>query len=143
MRHANIRAEGLALMGFRWSASAALIATGLACVAAQAIAATAGYDGVYRGDATRTRGDDSICGKASYQASFTVVNGQFNIVYDATRHVGVNLVIQADGSFSGSQMYKSTQQQSQVKASGRISGNILDAQVEGQACARSYHLTKG
>ena len=121
------------------------LAAGLACAAMMgvAVAAGAGYDGVYRGDVTRTRGDDSICGKPSYKTTFSVVNGQFSIVYDLSHHVGVNLVVQPDGTFSGSQLYKTVQQQSQVKASGRISGNVMDAQIEGLACARSYHLTKG
>jgi hypothetical protein len=29
-----------------------------------------------------------------------------------------------------------------AKASGRIAGNVMDAVVEGQACARRYHLIK-
>jgi hypothetical protein len=120
-----------------------VVAVTLACLPVAVIAAITGYDGVYRGDATRTRGDDSICGNASYQATFTVVNGQFNIMFDRARHVGVNLQVQADGSFSGSQSYQSGQQQSLLKAQGRISGNVLDAQVEGNACARTYRLTKG
>lgn len=116
----------------------------LACLtmANAADAASAGYDGVYHGEVTRTRGDDSICGKASYQASYTVVNGQFSIVYDRSHNVGVNLQVQNDGSFSGSQLYTAGRRQSQVRASGRIANNVLDAQVEGEACARSYHLTK-
>ena len=108
-----------------------------------ALAGSAGFDGTYRGTVTRTRGDDSICGKASYQTSYTVVNGQFNIVYDNTHHVGVNLDIKPDGSFSESQQYTVGHQLSMVKASGRIAGNVLEAQIEGAACARSYHLTKG
>ena len=84
-----------------------------------------------------------ICGKAR-PVSYTVVNGQFSIVYDAAHHVGVNIQVQPDGSFSGSQAYLvgSGSRQALVKASGRISGNVLEAQAEGQACARSYHLTK-
>jgi hypothetical protein len=74
-------------------------------VPAVAVAASAGYDGVYRGDVTRTRGDASICGKASSKVSYTVVNGQFSIVYDRTHHVGVNLEVQANGPLSGSQAY--------------------------------------
>ena len=106
-----------------------------------AVAASAGFDGVYRGDSTVTRGDESICGKA-LPVSYTVVNGQFSIVYDAAHHVGVNIQVQPDGSFSGSQTYFVGPRQAQVKASGRISGNVLEAQAEGKACARSYRLTK-
>jgi hypothetical protein len=29
----------------------------------------------------------------------------------------------------------------QLKAWGRIAGNVLEADIEGQACARHYHLT--
>ena len=123
--------------------SGGLVAGGLVCAAMMgvAIAASAGYDGVYRGDSTVTRGDESICGKAR-PVSYTVVNGQFSIVYDAAHHVGVNIQVPPDGSFSGSQAYLVGSRQAQVKASGRISGNVLEAQAEGQACARSYHLTK-
>ena len=67
--------------------------------------------------------------------AYTVVNGQFNVVYDAAHHVGVNLQVQADGSFSGNQNYQVGRQNSQVKASGRIAGNVLEAQVEGEACS--------
>jgi hypothetical protein len=122
----------------------AIVAVGVACVplAGVAVAASAaGFDGTYRGDSTVTRGDESICGKAR-PVSYTVVNGQFSIVYDAAHHVGVNIQVQPDGSFSGSQAYLVGSRQAQVKASGRISGNVLEAQAEGQACARSYHLTK-
>jgi len=112
------------------------------CLADVAIAASTGYDGAYRGTVTLTRGGESICGKSSYQVAYTVVNGQFNVVYDAAHHVGVNLQVQADGSFSGNQNYQVGRQNSQVKASGRIAGNVLEAQVEGEACTRSYHLTK-
>jgi hypothetical protein len=123
----------------------AVLAVVLGCVllAATANAANPAYDGVYRGEVTRTRGDDSICGRPAYQVSYTVVNGQFSIVYDPTHHVGVTLEIQSDGSFSGSQPYRSGVQQMLAKASGRITGNVLDGVIEGQACARKYHLTKG
>jgi len=112
------------------------------CLVDTAIAASPGYDGVYRGDVSRTRGDDSICGKASYQVSYTVVNGLFSIPYDLKHHVGVNLEVQPDGSFTGTQAYFAGNRKSQVRASGRIAGNVLDAQIEGEACGRSYHLTK-
>jgi len=123
--------------------SGGLVAGGLVCAAMMgvAVAASAGYDGVYRGNSTVTRGDESICGKAR-PVSYTVVNGQFSIVYDAAHHVGVNIQVQPDGSFSGSQAYLVGSRQAQVKASGRISGNVLEAQAEGHACARSYRLTK-
>jgi hypothetical protein len=119
---------------------AALISASLAGFAGAAHAA--GYDGTYRGDVTLTRGDESLCGKSAYQTAYTVVNGQFAIVYDNVHHVGVNLQVQPDGSFSGSQQYQAGKQSSLVKASGHITGNVLDAQVEGHACARKYHLTK-
>jgi hypothetical protein len=106
------------------------------------LASNNGYDGVYRGDVTRTRGDDSICGKPSYQVSYTVVNGQFSIPYDLEHHVGVNLQIQTDGSFSGSQQYMIGRRPTQVRATGRIAGNTLQAQIEGEGCGRSYRLTK-
>src|ERR1044071_10375227 len=79
-----------------------------------AIAAT-GFDGSYRGEVTLTRGDGSLCGKASYQVTYQVVNGQFSIVYDPSHHVGVNLQVQQDGSFSGSQSYFAGKRQSQLK----------------------------
>ena len=74
-----------------------------------ALAASAGYDGVYRGDVTRTEAMSSICGKPSCETTVTVVNGQFSIVYDLSHHVGVNLQVQPDGSFSGSQLYTTGQ----------------------------------
>jgi hypothetical protein len=100
-------------------------------------------DGVYRGEVTRTRGDDSICGKPSYKTTFSIVNGQFSIVYDLSHHVGVSLVVQPDGTFTGTQAYQNFGHQAQARASGRIIGNVLEAQMEGEGCARSYHLTKG
>jgi hypothetical protein len=131
------------LIEHRWNGRAVAAAIVLAGVAGGAVASTTGYDGVYRGDVTLTRGGESICGKPTYQVTYTVVNGQFSMMYDPSHHVGVNLVVAADGSFSGSQLYMVSSHQSQIKASGRIAGNVLDAQIEGDACARSYHLTKG
>ena len=127
-----------------------LVATGVVCATSLAlmqgaVAAPIGFDGIYRGTSTLTRGDDPPCGKTPAPATLSVVNGQFNLVWDAVRHFGVNLVVQQDGSFSGSQTYMPTAraQPSQLKVTGRITGNTLDAHVEGQACARDYHLTKG
>src|ERR1035437_749891 len=79
--------EDVVMIGPRWTrpaTHAAIIAASLACLslADVAIAASSAYDGVYRGEVTRTRGDESVCGKATWTASYTVVNGQFSIVYD-------------------------------------------------------------
>ncbi len=131
----------------RWPGRTGWIAIVMACAAAvsladAAIAASPAYDGVYSGQVTRTRGDDSICGKSTYQVSYTVVNGQFSMMYDPAHHVGVNLVVQPDGSFSGDQAYIVANHQSRVKAAGQIAGNVLTAHIEGDACARSYQLTK-
>jgi hypothetical protein len=125
--------------------SSGVLAGGLACAAMMgvAVAANAGYDGVYRGTATLDRGDASVCGKATYPMSVTLVNGQFSIVWDPSRHVGVNLQTESDGSFKGTQMYTNGKTQAQLKASGHIAGNALDAHVEGEYCSRNYHLTKG
>jgi hypothetical protein len=125
---------------------AAMIAAGLgSSPTGMALAANGGYDGSYHGDVTVTRGDQSMCGKPSYQVTYTVVNGHFDMLYDPAHHVGVNLEVAADGSFSGNQIYMppgaghTTQQ---LKAWGRIAGNVLEADIEGQGCARHYHLTK-
>jgi hypothetical protein len=109
-----------------------------------ALAANSGYDGTYHGDVSLTRGDEATCGKSSYQVTYTVVNGQFSMVYDPAHHVGVNLVVEADGSFSATQIYQATSGHSttQLKASGRIAGNVLEADIEGHSCTRHYHLTK-
>jgi hypothetical protein len=74
-----------------------------------------------------------------------VVNGQFALVYDLSHNIGINLEVQFDGSFSGSQQYVpvGARQQSRISASGHIAGNVLDAHIEGDACARDYRLTKG
>jgi hypothetical protein len=121
-----------------------IIACGLACLppTGVALAASAGYDGVYRGTTTLDRGGESVCGRASYPMSVTLVNGQFSIVWDPSRHVGVNLQVQGDGSFKGSQMYTNGSRTAQLTASGHIMGNALDAHVEGEYCSRNYHLTK-
>lgn len=125
--------------------SVAIVAAGLvSSPAGVVLAANGGYDGSYHGDVTLTRGDQGTCGKANYQVTYSVVNGQFSMVYDPAHHVGVNLVVEADGSFSGSQTYMATSGHSttQLKASGRIAGNVLEADIEGMACSRHYHLTK-
>jgi hypothetical protein len=121
------------------------VAVSLTCLAlaGTAVAASTGYDGGYRGDTTLTRGGESVCGKTSYKTAVSVVNGQFSIVWDPQRHVGINLALQPDGSFSGSQAYYVNKTAAQLRASGHIAGNVLDASVEGDYCARSYHLTKG
>ncbi len=122
-----------------------LAAVVFGCVVSAGVAAGAGagYDGVYRGATTLDRGADPPCGKASYPMSVTLVNGQFSIVWDPSRHVGINLQVQTDGSFSGSQAYTNGKRTAQLNASGHISGNALDAHVEGEYCSRNYHLTKG
>jgi hypothetical protein len=135
------------MIGFRWIGTAApawIVAAGLACLppAEVAVAASTGYDGTYRGDVTLIRGDSSICGKAAYRTSYTVVNGQFSVVYDASHHVGVNIEIRPDGSFSNTQAYMINARRSQVVATGRVAGNVLDADVQGEGCGRRYHLTK-
>jgi hypothetical protein len=130
----------------RWTRNAThtvVVAAGLVCLfLANGAMAANGYDGVYRGDVTRTMGDSSICGRATYQTSFTIVNGQFSIVYDTVHHVGVNIVVKSDGSISGSQQYMVGSRNTQVIATGRIAARVLDADVEGMACARHYHLAK-
>ena len=84
-----------------------------------------------------------MCGKSPISTTKQVVNGQFALVYDTAHNVGVNLQVQPDGSFSGTQTYQAGRTTAIVKASGRIAANVLEAEVEGYACARSYHLTKG
>ncbi len=123
----------------------AIVAAGLGILpTGVALAANGGYDGSYHGDVTLTRGDQTTCGKASYQVTYTVINGQFSMLYDPAHHVGVNLVVEADGSFSGTQTYMATSGHSttQLKASGHIAANVLEADIEGMACSRHYHLTK-
>jgi hypothetical protein len=69
------------------------------------VAIAAGYDGTYAGQVTLVRGDQSICGKSPLPVTKQVVNGHFDLVYDPAHHVGVNLEVQQDGSFSGDQAY--------------------------------------
>lgn len=122
------------------------IAAGFACLpmANGALAGSPGYDGTYKGESTVTRGG-GFCGKSPSVVMKQVVNGQFALVYDQSHNIGVNVEVQPDGSFSGSQQYTpaGARQQSRVTVSGRISGNVLTAHIEGEACARDYHLTKG
>jgi hypothetical protein len=100
------------------------------------------YDGTYAGQITLSRGDSSMCGPSTQPTSKQVVNGQFSLLYDPAHHVGVNLVVQPDGSFSGSQEYMYMSRHEQVRASGKISGNVLTAHIEGAGCSREYSLTK-
>jgi hypothetical protein len=136
------------LSGFQWIECAtrvAIVAAALGCgpVLSVAEAATAGYDGVYRGTTTLDRGDESVCGKTTHPTSVTLVNGQFSIVWDPSHNVGINLQVQNDGSFSSSQAYTVGKRTGQLMASGHVAGNVLDAHLEGQYCSRNYHLTKG
>ena len=59
-------------------------------------------------------------------------------------HIGVNVEVADDGSFSGNQLYspQGTRKTVQLNARGRIAGNVLEADIDGLACARHYHLTK-
>jgi hypothetical protein len=136
-------AKGAAVNALGLTGRVALAAIGLGCAVAVAAGPGAGYDGVYRGATTLDRGADPPCGKVTYPMSVTVVNGQFSIVWDPSRHVGINLQAQPDGSFSGSQAYTNGKTTAHLNASGRISGNTLDAHVNGEYCSRNYHLTKG
>jgi hypothetical protein len=126
---------------------AAIVALGLGSLpTGVAFAANGGYDGRYHGDVTVTRGDERMCGKLSYEVTYTVVNGHFDMLYDPAHHVGVNLEVAADGSFSGTQSYipavGAGNRTQQLKAWGHIAGNVLEADIEGTGCARHYHLTK-
>jgi hypothetical protein len=136
-------AKGAAVNAFGLTGCVALAAIGLGCAVAVAAGPGAGYDGVYRGATTLDRGADPPCGKVTYPMSVTVVNGQFSIVWDPSRHVGINLQAQTDGSFSGTQAYTNGTRVAHLNASGHISGNTLDAHVDGEYCSRNYHLTKG
>ncbi len=89
------------------------------------------------------RGASSMCGAETQPSTKQVVNGQFSLVYDAAHHVGVNLTVQPDGSFSGSQQYMYMSRQEQVRASGKIAGNVMTAHIEGAGCSREYSLKKG
>ena len=130
--------KGLAVNTCGLTGRVVLAAIGLGCAVAVAAGAGAGYDGVYRGATTLDRGADPPCGKVTYPMSVTVVNGQFSIVWDPS-----NLQAQTDGSFSGSQAYTNGTRTAHLNASGHISGNTLDAHVDGEYCSRNYHLTKG
>ncbi len=135
------------MIGPQWTKfaiHAVIVAASLACLplAKVAIAASGAYDGAYRGETTLTRGDDPPCGRATYPVSWTVVNGQFSIVWDPVHHVGVNVEVQTDGSFSGNQQYTVGSRQAQLKATGHIADNVLEADVDGSFCTRHYHLTK-
>ncbi len=130
------------MRGFRYETVSIIgICVGLTVLPLVASAAN-NYDGTYTGQATLTRGDQSICGKSPIPVTKQVVNGHFDLVYDPTHHVGVNLEVQPDGSFSGDQLYQYSTQRQQVRASGRIAGNVLQAHMEGAGCARDYSLTK-
>jgi hypothetical protein len=139
--------KGFAVSALQLAGRVVLAVVGFGCAVSAGVAvaagAGAGYDGVYRGATTLDRGAESPCGKASYPMSVTLVNGQFSIVWDPSRHVGINLQVQTDGSFSGSQAYTNGTRMAHLNASGHISGNALDAHVEGEYCSRNYHLTKG
>jgi hypothetical protein len=135
----------------RWARAALNVlaiaaALGSASLGRVALAASSAYDGRYRGDVTLTRGDAGVCGSATYHTTYTVVNGQFSLVYNQAHHIGVNVTVADDGSFSGSQQYNLSSGAKNagglVKASGHIAGNVLDADIEGNDCARHYHLTK-
>lgn len=119
---------------------AVLLSAGMSC-SIMALAAN-NYDGTYTGQVTLVRGDQSICGRSPLTVTKQVVNGHFDLVYDIPHHVGVNLEVQPDGSFSGDQVYMFNSQRQQVRASGRIAGNVLQARIEGLACSRDYNLTK-
>jgi hypothetical protein len=122
------------------TAPTAVIAAGL--LLSQGAFAAAGYDGSYRGESSLTRGGESVCGRARFPMTVTVVNGQFAIVWNPAEHVGVNLVVEPGGSFTGSQEYFVGRRHALLKASGRVAGNALDAHIEGEYCARDYHLTE-
>jgi len=66
-----------------------------------ALAGSPGYDGVYKGQVTLTRGEAGFCGRSPIGVTKQVVNGQFSLVYDQSHNIGINLEVQPDGSFSG------------------------------------------
>jgi hypothetical protein len=131
------------MWGLRRSVTAIVTAAvGVACLSSIASAGNE-YDGTYTGQITLSRGASSMCGAETQPSTKQVVNGQFSLVYDAAHHVGVNLTVQPDGSFSGSQQYMYMSRQEQVRASGKIAGNVMTAHIEGAGCSREYSLKKG
>jgi len=101
--------------------------------------ASSPFDGVYSGDQTTTRGGaGSVICPNGPTTSITVSDGRFTAVYNSQNHIGVNLEIAADGSFSGTQRYGGGGG-TMARVNGRITGNVLEADITGNTCA--YHLS--
>jgi hypothetical protein len=116
------------------------IAAGL--LLAQSAPAATSFDGTYRGQATLSRGVAPQCGRDTLPTTISVVNGQFTVVWDRQHNVSISLTVQPDGSFSGARQYQIARHPWPLKASGRITGNVLDGEIEGEFCSRTYHLTR-
>jgi hypothetical protein len=122
------------------AAQSVTVATAL--LLAHATLAAGSFDGTYRGQAQLSRGVSPECGRDTVPLTVAVTNGQFTLVWDPQRHITVNVQVQPDGSFSGSRLYQIARHPTELKASGHIAGNVLDAEIEGQFCSRTYHLTR-
>src|ERR1700751_1651834 len=121
-------------------ARAIVVTTGL-LVAHGAIASTS-FDGAYHGQARLSRGASPQCGRDAVPVTVAVTDGRFPFVSDSRRHITVSIEVQPDGSFSGSRRYQVARHPTELKVSGRIADKVLDGEIEGQFCSRTYHLTR-
>jgi hypothetical protein len=122
--------------------AAQAVAIAACLLLAQTSLAAPSFDGRYRGEAKLSRGVSPQCGRDSVPTTVSVVNGQFTIIWDRQHNVSISLTLQPDGSFAGSQQYQIARHPVPLKASGHVTGNVLEAEIEGQFCSRTYHLAR-
>jgi hypothetical protein len=96
------------------------------------------FDGTYVGQRSITRGTESACGRAG-SATLTVADGHVSREYG---HATITSAVGPDGSFSASAQYMLSPRVNTARIEGRISGEALEADVEGYACKFHYSLKK-
>ena len=100
------------------------------------------YDGQYAGTRTSDTGDDgSTCAKTG-PYSLVVADNAFEFTYLRQRNVVLRPAIAPDGTFSARQEYMLQKASTSARITGRIVGDSLTADVEGQRCHYRLDLKK-
>ena len=99
------------------------------------------YDGIYKGQNTAVRGGPPTCNPPG-NVTWTVTNAHFIAKWGPTE---VPADIGTDGSFNATGRFMAGSTRGlmiNVQLTGRVSGGVLEADMEGAACKYHYSLKR-
>jgi hypothetical protein len=112
------------------------------------------FDGVYGGQDRLVSGVDFQCGAASHPQTIAVIGGRFEYPFEVNppRTAPLIVLVAADGSFSGQMQYgidedlmfrRQQLRTAWATVTGRITGPILEATIDGYRCVRRLTARRG